>query len=266
MITSRRTTLTALPLAALAGTALAACGPNATRGGGGDGEGDDASLRFSWWGNPERAATTEEVIALFLEKHPEASVSAEPGDISGYFDKLATSVAAGDEPDVITMGGAYPAEYAARDVLLDLGTVEGALDLSVMDEGARTNGQVDGTQVAVTTGINAPGMIVNPAVLSEAGVEMPDPETWTWDDFAEVAAAVSESSADGIYGSGSVFTHDSIDLWARQHGQLLYTEDGEIGVDVETVRSFFEYSKMLIDTGASPGADELVELTDVGPE
>lgn len=269
MITSRRTTLTALPLAALAGTALAACGPNATRGGGGDGEGDDASLRFSWWGNPERAATTEAVIALFLEKHPEVSVSAEPGDISGYFDKLATSVAAGDEPDVITMGGAYPAEYAARDVLLDLGTVEGALDLSVMDEGARTNGQVDGTQVAVTTGINAPGMIVNPALLREAGVEMPDPETWTWDDFAEAAAAVSTSSRDGggnAYGSGSVFTHDSIDLWARQHGQLLYTEDGEIGVDVETVRSFFEYSKMLIDTGASPGADELVELTDVGPE
>lgn len=264
MFTSRRTTLAALPLAALAGTALAACGPNATRSGGGDGE--DAALRFSWWGNPERAATTEEVIALFLEKHPEASVSAEPGDISGYFDKLATSVAAGDEPDVITMGGAYPAEYAARDVLLDLGTVEGTLDLSVMDEGARTNGQVDGTQVAVTTGINAPGMIVNPAVLSEAGVEMPDPETWTWEDFAEVAAAVSDSSGEGIYGSGSVFTHDSIDLWARQHGQLLYTEDGEIGVDVETVRSFFEFSKMLIDTGASPGADELVELTDVGPE
>lgn len=263
MITSRRTALTALPLAALVGTSLAACGPNAS---GGSGDGDESSLRFSWWGNPERAATTQQVIDLFVEKNPELTVSAEPGDISGYFDKLATSVAAGDEPDVITMGGAYPAEYAARDVLLDLGTVEGALDLSVMDEGARTNGQVDGTQVAVTTGINAPGMIVNPAVLSEAGVEMPDPETWTWDDFAEVAAAVSESSADGIYGSGSVFTHDSIDLWARQHGQLLYTEDGEIGVDVETVRSFFEYSKMLIDTGASPGADELVELTDVGPE
>src|SRR5699024_9905205 len=61
----------------------------------------------------ERAATTEQVIDLFLEKNPEVTISAEPGDISGYFDKLATSVAAGDAPDVMTMGGAYPAEYSA---------------------------------------------------------------------------------------------------------------------------------------------------------
>lgn len=261
MIT-RRSTL-ALLAAAGAVPALASCGPNAS--GGGEG-GDDASLRFTWWGNTDRAATTQEVIDLFVAEHPEIAVSAEPGNIAGYFDKLATSVVAGDEPDVITMGGAYPAEYAARDVLLDLGTVSAQLDLSGMDEVARSNGQVDGTQVAVTTGINAPGMIVNRAVLDAAGVEMPDPESWTWEDFAEAARAVSEHSEAGVYGSGTVFTHDSLDLWARQHGQILYTEDGEIGVDVETVASFFAFSKELVDSGASPGAEELVELTDVGPE
>lgn len=108
MIASRRTALAALSLTALASTSLAACGPNVT--GGGQAEGDSSSLRFSWWGNTERAATTEQVIDLFLEKNPEVTISAEPGDISGYFDKLATSVAAGDAPDVMTMGGAYPAE------------------------------------------------------------------------------------------------------------------------------------------------------------
>ncbi|MGP5290429.1 ABC transporter substrate-binding protein [Brachybacterium tyrofermentans] len=262
---TRRSTLLALPLGALTLGTLAACGPNASGGSGGSSEGE-GPLRFSWWGNPERAATTQAVIDLFVEKNPEQEISAEPGDISGYFDKLATSVAAGDEPDVITMGGAYPAEYAARSVLLDLGTVEESLDLSAMDENARTNGQVDGVQVAVTTGINAPGMMVNRALLEQAGVEMPDPESWTWDDFAAAALAVSEATDDGIFGSGSVFTHDSIDLWARQHGQILYTQEGRIGVDVATVQSFFEYSKMLVDTGASPGADTLVELTDVGPE
>ena len=257
----RRTAL----LGALAAGTLAACGPNASPGGG---SGDDSSpsLRFSWWGNPERAATTQEVLDLFVAAHPEVTVAAEPGDISGYFDKLATSVAAGDEPDVITMGGAYPAEYAAREVLLDLATVEDALDLSGMDEGARTNGQVSGTQVAVSTGINAPGMIVNRSVLETAGVELPDPETWTWEDFSEAAQAVSEGSGKGAVGSGTVFTHDTLDLWARQHGQILYTEEGGIGVDVETVAAFFAYSRSLIDSGASPGAEELVELTDVGPE
>ncbi|MGP9536393.1 ABC transporter substrate-binding protein [Brachybacterium sp. AOP43-C2-M15] len=260
MIT-RRSTL-GLLAAATALPSLAACGPNASPGA----DAEDTRLRFSWWGNPERAATTGAVIDLFVRKHPEIEIDTEPGDISGYFDKLATSVAAGDEPDVMTMGGAYPAEYAARDVLLDLGEVEDVLDLSTMDEAARTNGQVDGVQIAVTTGINAPGMIVNRAVLEAAGVELPDTETWTWDDFAEAAAAVSESSPEGTYGSGTVFSHDSIDLWARQNGQILYTEEGEIGVDAATVESFFAFSKSLVDSGASPGADQLVELTDVGPE
>ena len=263
MTLSRRTALTAVPLSTLAAGTLASCGPNAS--GGGSDEGQD-TLRFSWWGNPERAATTQEVIDLFVQKHEGLEISAEPGDISGYFDKLATSVAAGDEPDVITMGGAYPAEYAARDVLLDLSTVEDVLDLSAMDDAALSSGQVGGTQVAVTTGINAPGMVVNRAALEAAGIELPDTETWDWDDFAEAAQAVSENTPDGTFGSGTVFSHDSIDLWARQHGQILYTEDGEIGVDVATVQAFFEYSKLLVDTNASPGADQLVELTDVGPE
>ena len=256
---SRRTALSALPLGALA-LGAAGCNPNRSA------AGDEDSLRFTWWGNPERAETTRAVIDLFIQAHPEATVAPEPGDISGYFDRLATSVAAQDEPDVITMGGAYPAEYAARGVLLDLGTAGEELDLSTMDEGARTNGQVDGTQVAVTTGINAPGMIINRSLIEAAGVDPPDTETWTWDDYLQLAQAVSENTPEGTYGSGSVFTHDTIDLWARQHGEILYTQEGGIGVDAATVEAFFALSKELVDTGAAPSAEELVELTDVGPE
>ncbi|MFC7466219.1 ABC transporter substrate-binding protein [Brachybacterium sp. GCM10030252] len=264
MTLTRRTAMTTVPLGALALSGLAACGPNS--GGGGSGEDGGDSLRFSWWGNPERAETTQAVIDLFIERNPDVTISGEPADLAGYFDRLATSVAAGDEPDVITMGGAYPAEYVARDVLLDLSTVEDTLDLSEMDDVALTTGQVDGIQYAVTTGINAPGMIVNPAVLEAAGVEMPDTETWTWEDYREIATAVSEGSPEGTFGSGTVFTHDSVDLWARQHGEILYTEDGQIGVSAETVEAFFEYSTSLIDSGASPSAEQIVELTDVGPE
>ena len=49
-----------LALLAAAGTVplLVSCGPNATGGGGSGGSGDGTSLRFSWWGNSERAETT----------------------------------------------------------------------------------------------------------------------------------------------------------------------------------------------------------------
>ena len=259
----RRTTLTALPLGVLLTGTVTGCNPARTSP---TGSGDENSLRFSWWGNPERAETTQAAIDLFVEQNPEISISTEPGDISGYFDRLATSVAAGDEPDVITMGGAYPAEYAARDVLLDLGTVSEHLDLSEMDELALTNGQVGGSQIGATTGINAPGMVVNPELITAAGLELPDFETWTWQEYVEIATAVSEHSEEGTFGSGMVLDHDSIDLWARQHGEILYTEDGQIGVSPETAEAFFAFSKELVDSGGAPSAEVLVELTDVGPE
>lgn len=260
MSLSRRSALLSAPaLGALAG--LAACGPSSPSGGGGSG-----SLRFSWWGNPERQRVTEEVLALFMEEHEGVDVSGEPGDIASYWDRLNTAVAAGDEPDVITMGGAYPAEYAARGLLLDLATVGEQLDLSAIDEAALSPGTVDGAVVGVPTGTNAPAMIVNPAVLEAAGVDMPDASSWTWEDYLELSAAVTEGSPDGAVGSGTILTHDSLDLWARQHGQMLYTQDGQLGLDEETVESFYQFSLDLLSSGAAPSAEELVELADASTE
>lgn len=258
----RRAALTGIPVLALGGAALAACNPAA----GSRDDGETGRIRFSWWGNAERQATTEKIIDLFEQQHDELAVDTEPGDISSYWDRLNTAVAAGDEPDVITMGGAYPAEYAQRGLLLDLGTMGEQIDLSLFDEAALSPGTVDGAVVAVPSGINAPAMIVNPAVLEAAGVDMPDTATWTWQDYTEICAAVTAGGPEGTYGSGTTLTHDSLDLWARQHGQNLYTEDGELGLDVDIVEGFFQLAKDLVDTGAAPGADLLVELAEVSNE
>lgn len=258
---SRRRALAGASILAVGGAGLVACNPNAAERSGGD-----QAIRFSWWGNTDRQATTEEIVALFRERNPDVTITTEPGDISSYWDRLNTAVAAGDEPDVITMGGAYPAEYAERGLLLDLGSMGEQLDLSVFDESSLSPGTVDGTVVAVPTGINAPAMIVNPAVLEAAGIDMPDTASWTWDEYVEVCAAVTAASPEGTFGSGTTLTHDSLDLWARQRGQNLYTEDGQLGLEVGTVEGFFQLAKDLVDTGAAPSADRLVELAEVSNE
>src|SRR5688500_8425970 len=104
--------------------------------------GDDGpvTIRFSWWGNEDRAKITNEAGRAFEKANPDITVETESIDFNSYFDRLATSVAAQDEPDVITMGGAYPREYADRGVLLDLEQVSGELDLSKLDENALSNG------------------------------------------------------------------------------------------------------------------------------
>lgn len=223
-------------------------------------------IRFSWWGNAARAELTNKAIAEFEAANPNIKVKPEYGDISGYFDKLATQVAANDAPDVITMGGAYPAEYANRGALLDLSKVSGSLDLSKLDQGAVENGQVKGTQYGVSTGANALAIVVNPAVFQAAGVEMPDDNTWSWDDFASIAKEVTAMSPKGTYGTATVLTHDSLDAFARQRGQSLYTQDGQLGLEKDTVQAYFDYSLKLSESGAAPSASETVEKLNVSTE
>ncbi len=175
-------------------------------------------------------------------------------------------MAANDAPDVITMGGAYPAEYANRGALLDLAKVSGSLDLSGIDEGSLQNGQVQGKQYGISTGANALAAVVNPAVFQAAGVALPDDETWTWEDFARVAAEVTARSPEGTFGTASVLSHDSLDAFARQRGESLYTKDGQLGLGKETVQEYFGYSLKLSGSGAAPSASETVERLDASTE
>lgn len=232
----------------------------------GQAEEGPVEIRFAWWGNAGRAELTNKAIAEFEAANPTIKVKPEYGDIGGYFDKLATQVAANDAPDVITMGGAYPAEYANRGALLDLSKVSGSLDLSKMDEGALENGQVKGKQYGVSTGANALAIVANPAVFAAAGVPFPDDATWSWDDFARTAAEVTAKSPKGTYGTATVLTHDSLDAFARQHGKSLYTQDGQLGLDQETVRDYFDFSLKLSDSGAAPSASETVEKLNVSTD
>ncbi|MFC7404243.1 ABC transporter substrate-binding protein [Georgenia alba] len=257
-------------LAAGTGAALlltAACGQAENMddqgGGGGDdtGAGGEVTIRFAWWGNPDRARMTQEAIDAFNEEHPDITVETEFTDFDAYWDRLATSVAAGDEPDVITMGGAYPREYGSRGTLLDLAEVSDIIDTSVYDEAALANGHFDGTQYGVPTGVNSYGVVANPRVFEEAGVPMPDDDSWSWEDYAEIAAEISANSPDDVYGSEDPTAPDTLDLFADQHtGSGLYTEDGGLAVTPDTVEQWFDLTTGLVESGATPEATVSVEL------
>lgn len=242
--------------AALLGVALltAACGSDA-------GDGGPVTIRFSWWGNEERAKVTNQAVDAFEKANPGITVETESIDFNSYFDRLATSVAAQDEPDVITMGGAYPREYADRGVLLDLERVSGELDLSKLDENALSNGTFDDTQYGVPTGVNTYGVVANPALFAQAGVPMPDDNTWSWEDYVRIATEISARSPEGTFGSEDPTSPDVLDLYANQHtGQGLYGKDGGIAIKPRTVRDWFTMTTKLMSQGGSPSASMTSEL------
>lgn len=230
-------------------------------------EEDPVVLRFAWWGNDSRAQTTREVIADFEAANPTIKVTGESTEFSSYWDKMATQIAGGTSPDVITMSGSYPSEYATRGVLLDLDKVKDQLDTSMFAAGTPDLGTIDGTQYTVTAGLNAMSMVVDPQVFEAAGVALPDDETWTWDDYADIAEQITKNSPAGTYGATASSNDSFLAAWARQHGESLYNDDGtKLGVSQETVAELLQQQKDMMDSGANPPASQYVEDNSAQPE
>lgn len=242
--------------------ALAACGPNADRGGDGSASGgSDAgggSLRLAWWGNPTRNDLTDQVLSLYAEQGADVTVSPEPGEWNGYWDKLATQIAAGDMPDIVQMDEIYLSEFGSRGALLDL--EEEGLDITNIDPAALDVGRVpDAGLVAITAGLNAACVLVNTALFDEHGVTLPDDATWTWDDYLALSEELWNASGKTVFGSGQLSTNPAMfRLWMRQAGADLYT-DGKVGFDEATAVSFFEWAGALGASESTPSPSETTE-------
>ncbi|WP_211239824.1 ABC transporter substrate-binding protein [Jiangella gansuensis] len=253
-------TLRALAVAApAAALLLAACGGDDTTGGG-NGDGDVVELRYAFWGSDERAQMTQDMIDKFEAENPGIRVTVDYADFGAYFDKLATSVAAGDAPDIMTMGGAYHTEYAGRGALLDLAEVDDVIRTDQISDDILAHGTIDGSLYAIPTGVNGYAMVANPTVFAQAGVELPDDTSWTWDDFAQMCTQIGTALGDAGYGAQDLTNHNTLALWARQHGEALYTEDGEVGVSTGTLAEWWEFSNQLRESGCTPPATLSEEL------
>lgn len=234
--------------------ALSACG------GGSEAKSADGKveLRFSWWGGDKRAQLTQEAIKAFEAENPNITIKAEYGDWSGYWDKLATQVAANDAPDIIQMDEKYITEYSTRGALLDLSKYQ--IDTSKLDEAALNAGKGAKGLTGIPAGINAATILANPAVFQAAGVPLPDDKTWTWDDFERIAREVTEKSPKGTYGAAAYGTDEaSLGVWLRQNGKSLYTEDGKLGFEPNDIKGYWEFLKQLSENKAVPTASEIVE-------
>ena len=215
-------------------------------------------LRFAWWGGDKRAQLTQAVIAAFEAENPNIKIKPEFGDSGPYWDRLATQVAANDAPDIIQMDEKYITEYSSRGALLDLSKYD--IDTSKFDEAALKSGTSEDGLTGLAAGINAPVMLANPEVFKAAGVELPDDSTWTWEDFARIAAEVTAKSPKGTYGSAAYGGDEaSLGVWLRQNGKSLYTPEHKLGFEPGDIAQWWAFLKQLREKEAVPTASEVVE-------
>jgi multiple sugar transport system substrate-binding protein len=252
--------LRALAAVAIATTLLAAsaCGGD-SGGNSGSADGGKVTLRFTWWGGDTRTKLTQQVIDAYQKDHPNVTIKGEFGEWSGYWDKLATTVAANDAPDIIQMDEKYLREYADRGALLDLKKAQG-LDTGKFENDTLSAGEFDGGLYGLNAGINSFALVANPAIFKAAGVALPDDTTWTWDDYNRIAAELSTKLNGKGWGTGAPGTNEAaLNLWARQHGESLWTQDGKLGVSAGQVTAFYQNLLKLRDAKAIPSAEFIAQ-------
>ncbi|WP_238324781.1 ABC transporter substrate-binding protein [Paenarthrobacter aurescens] len=252
-----------MAFAAASALTLSGCGPSATpQTGEGAGElsKDPVTLTMTWWGNDTRQANTQKIIDAFEKAHPNINIEPSYSDWAGYWDKLATETAANNTPDIIQMDALYLSTYADRGALLDLSSLGDALNTSDLPQAAVDSGKVNDSLYAVSAGLTAYSIVANPSIFEQAGVELPDDKTWTWDDFADVTKKISEAGGGKFYGTSAYgFEDGSLRMWARQNGDQLFDEEGKVVIKKETVKSWWDQLKSLTDEGSVAPASTTIE-------
>ncbi|GAB2758026.1 ABC transporter substrate-binding protein [Streptomyces bullii] len=251
---SRRTlfrTASGLAAAGALGGTLSACG-------GGTGAGTKTDeLTMTWWGSDERHAGYKKALTYFQEKNPKIKIQETYSGYDGYFNKFNTQIAGGSTPDLLQMDTALVAQYARKGVLAPLDEYVGkSLDLTGFSKTLLAAGTVDGKLYGVPSGIGTNQLTINRSGLEKLGLKFPDAE-WTWADLKSISQQVHKKSGGKIFGvdDGGGGTLNAFEIFAREHGQNLFTDDGKkLGFTPETLQAWWEYWAEMRKTNACPAA------------
>lgn len=223
--------------------------------------GEPCTLRFGWWGGQTRHERTEEVVKLFMEKYPNVKIETEPGDFTGYFQKLPTLVGAQDVWDVFQLGNNW-AEYTS--VVTDLTPYieNGLINTDNISEGFLATTYDHGKQMEISLGTNAHCIIYNADMLAEAGLAEPK-ENWTWEEYEKYAEALKEVT--GEYGSSSLEDfYGACTLGVPQYGDgLNFFKADSSGLMIEKpdyMVPFIEMIQRMTASGAYPDRGALNEM------
>ena len=268
MMPSRRDVLrsgAAVALGAAAAPFVAACGGDDQRrtssgGPGGAGGTLSGDIQFAWWGGDERAKYTQQLIKTFEKKHADTSVAAQFSDWDSYWQKITTSAAGGNIPDVLQMDISAITQFATKNQLLALDDYSsGALDLGDTDKALLDSGRIDGKLYAIGTGGNMSSLVYNDTAVQAASMPIPD-DGFTWDTLASYVVELQKKLPTNRWAIDAGYNNIWFDIYMRQLNDEEYTADGKIAYTKDQVLDWFTYwydlqrAGVLVPPGKAPNA------------
>ncbi|MDO9397611.1 MAG: sugar ABC transporter substrate-binding protein [Herbiconiux sp.] len=242
MTVNRQLSIQARTAAMAAAAALALAGCSAGSGSGNTGATGEyeapasdisAELTISNWGNPGDEDVYNAAIARFNERYPNVKVTNNFTQVvnwSDYINKILTSVASGDAPDVINIATEGVEFGYSKDLFLPLTNYidqdDSVQDLVAdIDPNLVAGFQKDGDTFLLPNNWNAMMMYYNADLFAAAGIERPA-DDWTWDDFRDVAGKLtSGSGGDKTYGFGLQTYTFAYMPWLYANGGSTASED-----------------------------------------
>jgi multiple sugar transport system substrate-binding protein len=189
--------------------------------------GPEATITYSIWGDPQEIKAQQAIVDAFHEANPKITVKVTVSDWEPYWDKLQTSIAGGDAPDVFAMDGPLFPDYQTRDVLLDLKPFidRDGYDLGQLADQAVADFTTPDGQFGLPRDLNVVALYYNKAMFDAAGIPYPD-DTWDWAKLAEVAKKLTIRGADGKTTQWGFYTEstDMENYWS----ELVWQNGGDI--------------------------------------
>ncbi|GEK23274.1 ABC transporter substrate-binding protein [Cellulomonas xylanilytica] len=250
-----------IALTAVASLALAACSGGGDADTGSDSDsGEDVTLEFSQWWEPELPdGAFRELMDQFEEENPGITVDLLSGPYASTKEQVVAGAAAGTMSDVVGLDGAWVSDFADQGAITDLSAVmsDAGYDESQLASQVKVD---DKTYMIPVVNFVYP-MFTNDALLAGAGVTAP-PATRT--EFADAAAKITTDSTYGWILPLSLEAPNGIQndvmswVWASGGSML---DDGQPALtDNEDVTSATDYIQGMWDDGViAPGSFTMKE-------
>jgi multiple sugar transport system substrate-binding protein len=189
--------------------------------------GPEATITYSIWGDPQEIKNQQAIVDAFHVASPKITVKVTVSDWEPYWDKLQTSIAGGDAPDVFAMDGPLFPDYQTRDVLLDLKPfiARDGYDLGQLADQAVADFTTPDGQFGLPRDMNVVALYYNKKMFDTAGIAYPD-GTWDWAKLTEVAKQLTLKGANGKTTQWGFYTEstDMENYWS----ELVWQNGGDI--------------------------------------
>ena len=238
-----------------AAVTLALCATLAGCGGGASASDDGKiTLRFTWWGNTDRATRTNKAVEAFERAHPGIDIQTSYSTYESYKQKLATQAAGSDLPDLIQLDYRQISQYAGSNVMLDLAEQRKTLRTGDMDPRLLRTGQVGGAQYALPMGVGTQAVAYDKTAWRKAGAKPPQPG-WSWQDWVKALRKVKQDR--GSYAmTDPGAAEDQFEIWLRGQGKQLYGKDGQVAFNAADLARWWTFTSKLRKEGlVSPATD-----------